>query len=75
MTPSVPVTTPDQRIGRSEKLTSARRALLDIGKQIFIIGNRGVGKTSLANVIASFYQSSDTEPSKPTVPKTQLIKL
>ena len=75
VTPSVPVTTPDQRIGRSEKLTSARRALLDIGKQIFIIGNRGVGKTSLANVIASFYQSSDTEPSKPTVPKTQLIKL
>nr|WP_298890166.1 hypothetical protein [uncultured Acinetobacter sp.] len=31
VTPSVPVTTPDQRIGRSEKLTSARRALLDIG--------------------------------------------
>lgn len=61
VTPSIPITTPDRLFGREEELKKISRALLDPGKQIFIIGARGVGKTSLANTAASFYQSSDSE--------------
>lgn len=64
VTPSEPITTPDRLFGRDDELKRASRALLDPGKQVFIIGERGVGKTSLANIVASFYQSSDAEPIK-----------
>ncbi|MEO4072860.1 MULTISPECIES: ATP-binding protein [Acinetobacter] len=64
VTPSEPITTPDRLFGRDDELKRASRALLDPGKQVFIIGERGVGKTSLANIVASFYQSSDSEPIK-----------
>lgn len=64
VTPSEPITTPERLFGREDELKRASRALLDPGKQIFIIGERGVGKTSLANIVASFHQSSDAEPLK-----------
>lgn len=59
VSPSEPISTIERLVGRADYLKQIRRALLDPGKQVFIIGERGVGKTSLANTSANIYQSSD----------------
>lgn len=59
VSPSEPISSIERLVGRVDDLKQIRRALLDPGKQVFIIGERGVGKTSLANTSANLYQSSD----------------
>ncbi|TWB15194.1 AAA ATPase-like protein [Nitrospirillum bahiense] len=48
--------------GRDAQLSEIRRAWHQIGRQIFIYGYRGVGKTSLAQTAAHQQQSSDQHP-------------
>lgn len=46
--PARAVDDPTRLYGRGEKLRDTRRALATPGRQVFIFGERGVGKTSLA---------------------------
>lgn len=46
--PSSAVTSPQHLHGRGEALRRTRKALNGLGSQVFIFGERGVGKTSLA---------------------------
>ncbi len=57
-----PIRTAEFLRGRDLKLEDIRRALVANGRHIFIYGDRGVGKTSLAQTAAFEQQSSDEEP-------------
>lgn len=48
--------------GRDQQLEEIERALFAVGRHIFIFGDRGVGKSSLAATAAYQYQSADAEP-------------
>lgn len=48
LSPSKEINDPDRLIGRDKYLTRIRRSLQSPGRHIFIFGERGVGKTSLA---------------------------
>ncbi len=60
--PARAITSPENLVGRSSQLDKIRRAFSNDGKQIFIYGERGVGKTSLAKTAAYLHQSTDNEP-------------
>lgn len=59
---SQPVKSIQHLIGRDTELESIDRALFQSGRHIFIYGDRGVGKSSLAATAASQYQSADAPP-------------
>ncbi|WP_250478862.1 MULTISPECIES: ATP-binding protein [unclassified Caballeronia] len=59
---SYPVTSPEHLYGREVVLERVRTSLAMLGRQIFIYGDRGVGKTSLAQTAAFRYQSADDSP-------------
>lgn len=61
VSPSGPVILPDQLIGREGQLDRIEKALFAPGRNIFIYGERGVGKTSLAAIAANKQQSSDKD--------------
>ena len=48
--------------GRERKLEDVARALVTEGGAIFVYGDRGVGKTSLAQTAAFEHQSADQRP-------------
>ncbi len=56
------IQSPEFLRGRNEQLNDIRRAWYSEGRQIFIYGYRGVGKTSLAQTAAFQQQSSDGDP-------------
>ncbi|QPQ54232.1 ATP-binding protein [Allosphingosinicella flava] len=60
--PSKAITSPEHLFGRSKQLDQISRAFASDGKQVFIYGERGVGKTSLAKTAAIIHQSSDNDP-------------
>jgi Cdc6-like AAA superfamily ATPase len=62
LTPSKSIQTPERLFGRSKNLTAIDRALSSPGRQIFIYGDRGVGKTSLALTAAHLHTDSDLAP-------------
>jgi Cdc6-like AAA superfamily ATPase len=62
LTPARAITSPEHLKGREQKLTQIDRAFNSPGKHVFIYGDRGVGKTSLAQTAAFIQQSSDAEP-------------
>lgn len=62
LSPSVAIRTPELLRGRDQQLTAVREALYSPGRQAFVFGFRGVGKTSLAQTAAYQLQSSDKEP-------------
>lgn len=62
LTPARAIVSPQHLKGRAKTLTQIDRAFNSPGKHIFIYGDRGVGKTSLAQTAASLRQSSDAEP-------------
>lgn len=64
LSPSAPIQSYENLRGRQEQLDNIERALLSPGRHIFIYGDRGVGKTSLAQTAAYRHQSSDNEPIK-----------
>lgn len=60
--PSSPIQTHEFLFGRDDQLERIRRSLLAPGRQVFIYGERGVGKSSLAGAAAAECQSSDAIP-------------
>ncbi|WP_437553431.1 ATP-binding protein [Sorangium sp. So ce367] len=60
--PSAPVTTAELLYGRSAQLRQSRTALAIPGRTIFVHGERGVGKTSLAKTVAYEFHHSASEP-------------
>ncbi|MGW5050484.1 AAA family ATPase [Actinokineospora sp. NPDC004072] len=58
-TPSAPVISRDSFAGRSEEIMSILDVLNDPGQQVALYGERGVGKTSLANVLSEFLTIHD----------------
>ena len=60
--PSSPIDTIEHLWGREEKYHEIRRALYAHGRHAFILGDRGVGKSSLAQTTAHAIQSSDNTP-------------
>lgn len=61
VSPSRPIASLEHLIGRSVELDRIDKALLAPGRSIFIFGERGVGKSSLAATAANLYQSSDSD--------------
>lgn len=62
LTPARAIASPQHLKGREKTLRQIDRAFNSPGKHIFIYGDRGVGKTSLAQTAASLHQSSDGAP-------------
>jgi Cdc6-like AAA superfamily ATPase len=62
LTPSKSIQTPEKLFGRTKNLTAIDRALSSPGRQIFIHGDRGVGKTSLALTAAFLHTDSHVAP-------------
>lgn len=62
LTPSAHITSPERLFGRQKKLTQIERAFNSEGRHVFIFGDRGVGKTSLAMTAAYLHQASAEEP-------------
>jgi Cdc6-like AAA superfamily ATPase len=57
-TPSAPVSKLDMLAGRMAQLTDVVSAVTMIGQHVGLYGERGVGKTSLANVLAEFFDEA-----------------
>src|SRR5262249_1591739 len=62
LTPSDTIKTPERLFGRDNTLTNIDRALNSQGRQIFIYGDRGVGKTSLALTAAYLHTGIENAP-------------
>lgn len=60
--PSKPIDTFEQLVGRTKQLDSVEEAINSPGKHIFIYGDRGAGKTSLAQTIAHKHHTSASSP-------------
>ena len=62
LSPTTPIRSPEFLRGREKKLEDIRRSLVATGRHIFVYGDRGVGKTSLAQTAAFQHQSADQAP-------------
>ena len=62
LSPTSPIRSPEHLRGREKKLEDIRRALVQPGRSVFVYGDRGVGKTSLAQTAAYEHQSSSKPP-------------
>jgi replication-associated recombination protein RarA len=62
LSPTSPIESEEHLFGRSKQLQSIEQALCAPGRSIFVYGDRGVGKTSLAQTVAYSHQSSICEP-------------
>ncbi len=59
-TPGVPVHSRDLFVGRFDQIMLVTAALSQPGQHVVLYGERGVGKTSLANVLTEFvYPAGD----------------
>lgn len=59
---SRPIQSVEKLMGREKSLEEIEKALYAPGRHIFVYGDRGVGKSSLAATSAHLYQSSDATP-------------
>jgi uncharacterized protein len=62
LSPSSPIQSPEHLFGRGAQLREIEEALFARGRHIFIYGDRGVGKTSLAQTAAFRHQGADNDP-------------
>jgi hypothetical protein len=62
VSPAQPIRSVEHLFWRTEQLQRIEKALFMTGRHIFIYGDRGVGKSSLAATAAIQWQSSDAEP-------------
>lgn len=62
LTPSKEITTPERLFGRALRLIEIERSFASEGRHVFIYGDRGVGKTSLAVTAAHLHNHSGDEP-------------
>lgn len=58
-TPSTPVSRLDMLAGRSNQILEVATAGTQAGRHVALYGERGVGKTSLANVLREFFDADD----------------
>lgn len=58
--PSAPIENINLFIGRVEQVTLVKEAIEERGQHIIAFGNRGVGKTSLANVVRDLFKNIST---------------
>lgn len=61
VSPAQPIQTIEHLIGRDIELDRIEKALFAPGRHIFIYGDRGVGKSSLAATAANQFQSSEAQ--------------
>ena len=59
LTPTTPIRSAEFLRGRDKILEDIRRAFIQPGRHVFIHGDRGVGKTSLAQTAAIEHQSAN----------------
>jgi len=62
LSPTAPIQSEEHLFGRSKQLQLIEQALCAPGRSIFVYGDRGVGKTSLAHTVAYSQQSANHEP-------------
>lgn len=62
LSPSAPVQREEMLQGRASQLSAIERALATPGRNVFIYGVRGVGKTSLAQTAAYQFAPTDAPP-------------
>jgi len=62
LSPSDPIRSEEFLLGRESNLRDIRRHLAVKGRHVFIFGDRGVGKTSLAQTSAIAFHPSDSDP-------------
>jgi AAA ATPase domain len=62
LSPAAPIRSPEHLRGREKKLEDIRRAMVQPGRSVFVYGDRGVGKTSLAQTAAFEHQSASKPP-------------
>jgi hypothetical protein len=60
--PSRPIDTTELLFGREQALQNMREAFGSLGRQIFIYGDRGVGKTSVAKTASYTLNPVDSDP-------------
>lgn len=60
-TPSAPVSKLDMLAGRMQQLTDVVNAMTMVGQHVGLYGERGVGKTSLANVLSEVFDNIEAE--------------
>lgn len=58
-TPSAPVSSLDMLAGRTGQILEVSTAATQRGRHVALYGERGVGKTSLANVLREFFSADD----------------
>ena len=58
-TPSAPVSSLDMLAGRTGQILEVSTAATQRGRHVALYGERGVGKTSLANVLREFFGADD----------------
>ena len=54
--PSAPITSKKSFYGRYDQLSKVENAVLEKGQHIIMYGERGVGKTSLANIAEEMHR-------------------
>jgi archaellum biogenesis ATPase FlaH len=62
LSPTSPIQSQEHLFGRERQLEQIEQALYAPGRSVFIYGDRGVGKTSLAQTVAYSHQSVTHEP-------------
>ena len=62
LSPATPIQSQEYLFGRDAQLRTVEQALCSAGRTVFIFGERGVGKTSLAQTAAFASQSAHREP-------------
>lgn len=62
VSPAQPISSVEFLKGRDDELQDVERALFAPGRNVFIYGDRGVGKSSLAATAAFQYQSAEATP-------------
>jgi hypothetical protein len=62
LSPSEPIRSAELLRGRQQNLEEVRQAFVQNGRQVFIYGDRGVGKTSLAQTAAYEHASASDAP-------------
>ncbi len=62
VSPTSPIQSEEHLFGRTKQLNLVQQALYAPGRSIFIYGDRGVGKTSLAQTVAFSHQSATHDP-------------